>query len=91
MTYKPGDYLVICDRCGFERYASECQMTWDGWFVCADTCYEPKHPQFTPPKPLGESQSVPIRRAEDTYNFVSGAETPNDGYFLTDPITGDDL
>ena len=29
MSYIAGDYLVICDRCGFQRYASDCQMTWD--------------------------------------------------------------
>lgn len=102
MSYKSGDYLVICDRCGFERYASECKMTWDGWFVCTDTCWEPKHEQFNPPKPLGESQSVPINRSPKHYNMVDSvneetlvstvtSEAPNDGYFITSPITGDDL
>jgi len=91
MTYKPGDYLVICDRCGFKRYASECKMTWDGYFVCADTCWEPKHPHFTDPKPLGEKQSVPIKRAEETLNFLDGNQVPEDGYFITTPITPDDL
>lgn len=101
MTYVPGDYKVICDRCGFERLASECKMTWDNWFVCADTCWEPKHEQFKPPKPLGDKQSVPVLRKEDTYNFVDVDATPeveattstaaNDGYFITTPITGDDL
>lgn len=102
MSYKPGDYLVICDQCGFKRFASECQMTWNNFFVCADTCWEPKHEQFTPPKPLGEKQSVPVLRQEDSLNFVSDVDTsslesittltvPNDGYFITTPITGDDL
>ena len=54
MGYKPGNYKVICDRCGFERYASDCKMTWNNLFVCADTCWEPKHEQFNPPKPLGQ-------------------------------------
>ena len=91
MSYKPGDYLVICDRCGFQRYASDCKMTWDGYFVCEDTCYEDKHPHFTDPKPLGEKQSVPIRRAEDTLNFLDGEAVPNDGYFVDTPITANDL
>lgn len=102
MTYKSGDYLVICDRCGFKRYASDCKMTWDGWFVCADTCYEEKHPQFSPPKPLGEKQSVPIKRKESSVNYVSSVSedtleaitetgTPNDGYFISTPITRNDL
>lgn len=102
MAYKPGDYLVTCDQCGFQRYASECRMTWNSLFVCADTCWEPKHEHFTPPKPLGEKQSVPVMRKEDSYNFSSSVNesnleatttstTPNDGYFITTPITGDDL
>lgn len=81
MSYKPGDYLVICDQCGFERYASECKMTWDNLFVCEDTCWEPKHPQYTDPKPLGEKQSVPVHRPEPDENFIDPA----------DPITGEDL
>lgn len=101
MVYVPGDYKVICDRCGFERLASECKMTWDNWFVCADTCWEAQHEQFRPPKPLGEKQSVPVLRKESAYNFVDVDATPevesttsteiNDGYFITTPITGDDL
>ena len=81
MTFKVGDYLVICDQCGFRRYASECRMTWDKLFVCADTCFEPKHPQYTPPKPLGEKQTVPIHRPEQTDIFISD----------TGPVTADDL
>jgi hypothetical protein len=102
MSYKPGDYLVICDRCGFQRYASECRMTWDNWFVCSDTCWEPKHEQFKPPKPLGEKQSVPVRRKETMLNILDSVDedtleatvtptAPEDGYFITSPITGDDL
>ena len=101
MVYKPGDYLVICDQCGFQRYASECRMTWNNLFVCSDTCWEPKHEQFTPPKPLGEKQSVPVRRVEDELEFIDSVDSsleatttssaPADGYFLTTPVTGDDL
>jgi len=102
MPYKPGDYKVICDRCGFERYASECRMSWDNLFVCADTCWEPKHEHFNPPKPLGEKQSVPVLRDVPDYNFITAVDDetlaptldptePNDGYFITTPITGNDL
>ena len=74
MAYKPGDYKVICDRCGFERYASECRMSWDNLFVCADTCWEPKHEHFNPPKPLGEKQSVPVLRKESSLNMVDSVD-----------------
>lgn len=43
--YIAGDYNVICDRCGFKKKRSECRKTWDGLLVCADTCWEPRHPQ----------------------------------------------
>ncbi len=81
MIYKAGDYLVICDQCGFQRYASECRMSWDGLFVCADTCWEEKHPHYTEPKPLGEKQKVPVYRPEVSENFVD----------LNNPITSNDL
>lgn len=50
MPYRPGDHYVQCDRCGFKRYASECRMTWEGWLVCGDTCWEEKHPALQPHK-----------------------------------------
>ena len=76
--YKSGDYFVICDRCGFKKYASECKMTWDKFFVCAE-CFEEKHPHFVPPKPLNEKQKVSIYRPEVEPTFI------------TTQITGDDL
>lgn len=80
MAYKSGDYYVICDRCGLRKYASECRMTWDKLFVCADTCWEPKHPQYTPPKPLGEKQNVSAHRPEHNEAFVTAMEvTGTDG------------
>jgi len=79
MAYRPGDHFVICDQCGFKRYASDCKMTWNHLFVCKDTCWEPKHPHLKPPKPLGESQSVAVNRPE------------KEDEFITDKITADDL
>jgi len=76
--YRAGDYWVICDRCGFRRYASECKKEWNGMFTCPD-CFEEKHPQYTAPKGLHEKQTVPIHRPEKTDTFIE-----------TD-ITGDDL
>jgi len=43
--YKLGDWNVICDFCGDKRKSVECRMTWDNFFVCADTCWQPRHPQ----------------------------------------------
>lgn len=81
MSYRPGDYLVICDRCGFERFATDCRMTWDNLFVCEDTCWEEKHPHYSDPKPKGEKQSVPVHRPEPDETFID----------TSDPITPGDL
>ena len=79
MSYRPGDYLAICDICGLRGYASEMQLNWKKQFVHSTTCFEEKHEQYIPPKPLGESQKVPVSRPEQTDTFI------------TDKITADDL
>lgn len=43
--YKPGDFNRICDRCGLKRKASETREEWNGKIVCADGCFEERHPQ----------------------------------------------
>lgn len=78
MPYKPGDYYVICDICGFRRYASECRMNWKQQFVCSDTCYEPQHPQYREPSGKHEKQSVPIHRPEGDDVFIETPVTPDD-------------
>jgi len=61
--YKPGDWNVICDRCGMKRKASECKEEWTGLFVCSDTCWEPQHPQdFV--TGTAEDVSVPVARPD---------------------------
>ena len=57
-----GQYNGICDLCGRKRKASELKMTWDNFFVCADTCWQPRHPQdFVEGR--ADDQTVPIVRA----------------------------
>jgi len=43
--YRPGNNWVTCDRCGFERRASDIKTEWNGLEVCSDTCFETRHPQ----------------------------------------------
>lgn len=58
-----GPYKCICDLCGRKRHASELKMTWDNFFVCADTCWQPRHPQdFVEGK--ADDQTVPIARPD---------------------------
>jgi len=48
--YKPGEWLAICDRCGFKFKASELKLDWQGFRVCEDD-FEYRHPQdFLKPK-----------------------------------------
>lgn len=44
MSYKPGQWLAICDRCGFRFLSSQLKLTWDGLRVDKD-CWEPRHEQ----------------------------------------------
>jgi hypothetical protein len=68
MPYKPGDHWVQCDQCGFKRYASDCRKTWNGLFVCADTCWEEKHPALIPRKLFTDKQVVTnIRKPADIF------------------------
>jgi hypothetical protein len=42
--YRPGDYNVICDKCGMKRKASECRLDWQNLFVCRG-CFDIRNPQ----------------------------------------------
>lgn len=43
-AYRHGDWIVACDRCGGEFYASEMRREWTGLIVCPSD-WEPRHPQ----------------------------------------------
>lgn len=43
--YRAGDWKIVCDQCGFVRYASQVSKQWNGLIVCSDTCFEERHPQ----------------------------------------------
>jgi len=71
-----GDYNVICDYLGFKLLASECRMTWDGYFVRADL-WEPRHPQdFV--RGVRDAQKVTIARPESTDIFLTANEVSRD-------------
>jgi len=66
-VYRPGDYYVICDECGFKMRASEVRRRWDGLTVCTKD-WESRHPQdFVQGR--RDRQRVPNARPEpaDTY------------------------
>lgn len=80
MPYKKGDYWVICDRCGFKEYRSDCKTEWNGLLVCS-ACYEPRHPQDLHPPVVFDKQWVDEARPRRPDAFIDPEN----------PVTGDDL
>ncbi len=77
-TWNPGDYKAICDVCGFLKKGSEMRMRWDEAFVCADTCWEPRHPQDFIRTINGEGRAVSPARPEQGDQFqASDAAFPD--------------
>lgn len=75
-SYKPGDYYILCDRCGFKIRQSESKKTWDNLVVCKKD-WEPRHPQDLI-KPVREQQIVPFARSEPADRFLSDNEISPD-------------
>ncbi len=75
MSFKYGDYLVICDRSGQKFYRSECRMTWDGLLVHKSK-WDPKHPQLDI-KPHKDDISVEDARPRQSINWADG-QSPDD-------------
>lgn len=74
MPYRDGQWLVLCDRCKFKRYADQVQETWDHLMVCKPSvkqgCWEPRHPQdFV--KSVPDDTAVPFTRPRPADTFVS--------------------
>ena len=66
--YKPGDYWMVCDLCGFDYRRSQMKQTWDGKWVCRED-WEPKHPQLEV-EGREDIQAVPVARP-DTTDFTN--------------------
>lgn len=61
--FKKGEWNGICDRCGEKRKSGALKKTWDGYYVCPETCWEIRHPQdFLRGKK--DDSSVPWTRVE---------------------------
>lgn len=60
--YRPGDWLAVCDICGFRFFASELTKNWKNEYVCKSDL-ELRHPQeFIRVRP--ERIGVPWARPE---------------------------
>lgn len=67
--YRSGDWLAVCDRCGFEFHASELKKDWQGFMVCSKD-HETRHPQDLL-KGRKERIGVPWTRPEPTDQFIT--------------------
>lgn len=76
-VYVPGDYYLLCDVCGFKKRRSECAKRWDGAVVCADTCYEERHP-LDLMQPRADRQNVVDARYADPVFVTDNEIQPED-------------
>lgn len=78
--YKSGDYNITCDVCSKKIKAGQALKRWDGFIVCGNTCWEPRHPQdFV--RARQDKITVPFTRPIPTLIFTddipTGVCTPN--------------
>lgn len=73
LIYRPGDWNIICDVCGFKLKASKSRQRWDGLVVCqAD--WEARHPMDFIKTPT-DKISVPFSRPRPPDVFVNDNTT----------------
>ena len=72
-TYKPGQWNVHCDVCGFKFKSSEIKKRWDGLMVCHQD-YELDHPQKFLRVPQEKITVDYVReQSDDTFIYVCTA------------------
>lgn len=73
---RPGDYRVVCDRSGFNCWASETVIEWNGLRVL-ERFSEQRHPQdFI--KAVPDNQTVPNPRPVQPDTFIETRVLPED-------------
>jgi hypothetical protein len=86
MAWKRGQWLAVCDVCGWEFLSGQLRKRWDGLMV-DDACWETQHPQeFI--RPIKES-TVPWTRPEPEGIDVSPFDYVEDDYYMIyNSVTG---
>jgi len=74
-TYKPRDWNLVCDICGFKIKASQSRKRWDGFVVCEQD-WEARHPMDFIKTPI-DKISVPFSRPRPPDIFVSDGSNNN--------------
>lgn len=75
--FKPGDYLVICDRSGEKAFRSECVKEWNGLIVKREYA-EQRHP-------------LDLQRPQRKEWIPRDTRPPNDKEVAWGEVTRDDL
>lgn len=75
-SFRAGDWVAICDRCGFKFHASRLRPTWDNFMVC-ERCWYPRHPQELL-RAKQDDQSVPWARPDGTDTFITKSDVTAD-------------
>lgn len=71
-NYRPGDYWMMCQSCGFSYRYSQMARRWDGLWVCPQD-WEPRHPQDMV-RGRVDRQRVPHPSPEPDDNFLDDNE-----------------
>jgi len=74
--WKLGDWLYVCQRCGFTKYGSEIRREWTGLRVC-ESCHEPRHPHDYV-RGRSDDQTVPYANPPTNVFLAPGDVTPED-------------
>lgn len=68
-SFREGEWVAICDRCGCKFHASKLRKTWDNFMTC-ERCWYPRHPQEML-RATKDDQNVPWSRPEGTDTFIT--------------------
>lgn len=88
-SWKPGDWLALCDVCGRKYKASKLKQRWDGLMCCSDD-YEIRQPQdFV--RGVADVMKTPWSRPEPSNYFIpvgtTLTETFSDTLVFAESIT----
>lgn len=82
-NYRHGEWLALCDRCGFKYHSGQMAKEWTGLRVCrgedTNDCWEPRHPQDF------------VRGRKDKQSTAWARPEPDDTFLTTNEATRDDL
>ena len=81
-NYKSGQWLVLCDRCGFRYHSPQLRREWNGLRTCSgggtNNCFEERQPQdFVKGRKDQQSPKWTRPEADDVF-LAPGDVTPDD-------------